>query len=141
MDDHKFSKNEFDLTNKRVRFLIFSENLPSENILEKIECSGYQFYSHSFFYSHDLASLYLPVQGPKAPTLELLALTKNANLKIEIRDIVFLELQSFNVSNSEGNLSKISEEYQKIINAEGQLGQKKLLVELNSKDLALHFFN
>ncbi len=93
-------------------------------------------FANSIFFDAQMESLSIPVTGPKRA---LVGVSKN----YIVSDIEFRELESFKTSEIEQKklrLDEFSDLLRSFLQKNPQLIEKKLLLELNSKYLALHFF-
>lgn len=137
------AKDELELLNVRVRFLVANKKLSFQE-LSLLEKAGFQFYSDSFFYDLEHSQMLFPVVGKKRPDRSLVQEFLKAGIELENREIRFTELQTMVFNPLKGPKAPTDDELlaqmAQLYDTMPYLKEKKLLVELNSKDLALHFF-
>lgn len=147
MSFHEVNVESRELSNVRLRFLALSKR-PEVHELSLLEKAGFQFYSDSFFYELDFSNessrILLPIVGSKKPSRSLVQDFLQKGIELESLEFRFLEHQSFiwqpiKEQNSPSD-DEILTQIASIFDTMPSLKKKKLLVELNSKDLALHFF-
>lgn len=140
---NKLAQDKLEFSKLRVRFLALSK-LVGNSELALIEKAGFQFYSDSFFYDLSDQSFLLPIVGKKRPDPVLVREFKNLGVAVTSREVRFNELESFcyNVGRVGGLASndEVLAKINVICDSEPRLKEKNLLLELNSRVLALHFF-
>lgn len=147
MSFQEINSESRELSNIRLRFLVLNKR-PDNHDLSRLEKAGVHFYSDSFFYELDFSKesskIMLPIVGSKKPSRALVQDFLKTGIELENLELRFNELQSFiwlpenkdNAPSDDEILAQIASIYDTVPSTK----KKKLLVELNSKDLALHFF-
>ncbi len=138
-------QNENYLHNSRLRFLVADNQLNLAEMI-KIEEAGIQFFSDSFFFDIYENLFLVPMVGKKQLSTGFVNQFKNdSNIQLSTQDLRFTDLESMSVQSGLGPDFLNNDEFLALIDEllanNSHLKNKKLLVELNSKDLALHFFN
>ena len=128
---------------ERVRFLTLNKKISTDE-LKLLEKNGFGLYSDSFFYDLENNLMLLPVVGKKRPEPSLVREFRNLGIDLQAKDIRFSDHQMVVFKGHGRDLgltnAEIDTKIHEVLRDSPQLKEKKLLVELNSKDLALHFF-
>ncbi len=143
MDFIQTSSHKISLKNyKRIRFLecTFQKGFSFEELLtfeRKLSETPLTLLDSTLFFNKEFTKVYFPITGAKSTNYQF------ADSKFV--DFRFTELETLSTnfnfwSNEEHCVEEVIGKINSVLTKNDKFQQKNLLVELNSRDLALHFF-